>query len=237
MPRAKALFALALVMGMMAVAQAGAAGTGDAAQGDEFGVYRWWVDPVIWGLVGYSVAAIALIVERVLARLSVRRKTAAMTERLQPLLASPDRPRLTQAFAGSDAPLAAAMTHVLKHDVSESPETTLLLLDDALERVLGTFRKHLILLAALAGTAPFLGLLGTVFGIIRVFSDIKARGIGGDTTVVAAGMSQALWTTAVGLIIAIPAFIAYNLLSDAANNAVRDLRHQANRVFVALGDL
>ncbi|HET6430426.1 MAG TPA: MotA/TolQ/ExbB proton channel family protein [Phycisphaerae bacterium] len=236
MPSARALCALTLVI-LLAVAAGAAAAEPGAAPAKELGVYRWWVDPVIWALIIYSIATIGLIGERVLARLSARSKSAAMAEQLQPLLAKPDRAKLAEAFDASDAPLAQAMGHVLKHDVSDSPETTLLLLDDALDGVLAGFRKYLILLAALAGTAPFLGLLGTVFGIIRVFTDIRAQGLGTDTTIVAAGISQALWTTAIGLVIAIPAFIAYNLLSDSANTAVRDLRQQANRVFVALGDL
>jgi len=236
MPARKALCVLVAVTGAAAVGQAFAVPPSTESS-KELGLYRWWIDPVIWALIAYSVVTVALIAERVLARVSARSKSAAMAKRLQPLLASPDRGKLSEAFSTSDAPLAEAMSHVLKHDVSESPETTLLLLDDALDRILGSFRKHLNVLAALAGTAPFLGLLGTVFGIIRVFTDIRAHGIGADTTIVAAGISQALWTTAIGLIIAIPAFIAYNLLSDAANTAVRDLRQQANRVFVALGDL
>ncbi|KKL60326.1 hypothetical protein LCGC14_2206420, partial [marine sediment metagenome] len=143
---------------------------------------------------------------------------------------------LKKAFAGSDAPLARVMTQVFKHDTSESPETTLLLLDDALEDVSGLYRRYLILLAALAGTAPFLGLLGTVLGIMNTFASIMREGFGGPT-VIANGIAQALRTTAAGLVIAIPAFIAYNLFSNVATKAVRDLRMQANRIFVALGDL
>jgi len=127
------------------------------------------------------------------------------------------------------------MRHVLKHGVQESPETTLLLLDDALEDVGTGMRKHLVSLAALAGTAPFLGLLGTVMGIIFTFQAIASEGL--SPMAISHGIAMALNTTAAGLVIAIPAFIAYNLFVGRANKALQSLRMQANRIFVALGDL
>jgi biopolymer transport protein ExbB len=200
------------------------------------GTYEFWKDPVFILLILYSIAVVALIIERVCVWLINRGKSETIASEVQDVLAQPDRGRLRETLEGSDAPLAEVMTYVLKHDVSESPETTLLLLDDALERTGGRYKKRLTLLAALAGTAPFLGLLGTVLGIINTFSSIMEKGFGGPT-VISYGISRALWTTAAGLVIAIPAFIAYNLLNRAGDNAVRELRTQANRIFVALGDL
>jgi len=199
----------------------------------QYGLYK---DPVGILLILYSIAAVALIVERMLLWKKVKSQTRALSAELPDMLTSPDRQKLKGAFADGEAPLAEVMSHVLKHDTSESPETTLLLLDDALDEVASRYRKNLVLLAALAGTAPFLGLLGTVLGIMRTFVDIMQKGFGGPT-VIAFGISQALQTTAAGLVIAIPTFIAFNLLNNAANRAVRDLRMQANRIFVALGDL
>jgi biopolymer transport protein ExbB len=199
-------------------------------------MYQLYKDPVGICLILYSVAALALLAERLAAWLRGRARARAAAAEFQELLAEPDRQRLKEAFASSDVPLGQVMSYVLEHDTSESPETTLLLLDDALDVVSGRFRKRLPLLAALAGTAPFLGLLGTVLGIMNTFTSIMEKGFGGPT-VISAGIAQALQTTAVGLVIAVPAFIAYNLLTSASDNAVRELRTQANRIFVALGDL
>ncbi|HUT35184.1 MAG TPA: MotA/TolQ/ExbB proton channel family protein [Planctomycetota bacterium] len=199
-------------------------------------MYRLYLDPCGIALILYSVAALALIVERLLAWRRSRARTRAFAADVQQLLASPDRQKLKEAFERSDAPLGQVMSYVLRHDTSASPETTLLLLDDALELASGQFKRRLPLLAALAGTAPFLGLLGTVLGIMNTFFSIVQKGFGGPT-VISAGIAQALQTTAVGLVIAIPAYVAYNLLTTASDNAVRDLRTQANRIFVALGDL
>jgi biopolymer transport protein ExbB len=198
--------------------------------------YALWKDPVGIFLILYSVAALALIVERIFAWMGTRSRSRRMASEVQELLTQPDREKLKAAFSEADAPLADVMNYVLKHDTSESPETTLLLMDDALEDASGRYKKHLVLLAALAGTAPFLGLLGTVLGIMNTFTSIMEQGFGGPT-VISAGIAQALQTTAAGLVIAIPAFIAYNVFNSASNNAVRELRTQANRIFVALGDL
>ena len=199
-------------------------------------MYQLYKDPVGICLIVYSVAALALIVERVIAWALTRGRTRLAAAEVQDLLAMPDRQQLKEAFTESAAPLGQVMSYVLKHDISESPETTLLLLDDALELEGRRQKRNLVFLAALAGTAPFLGLLGTVLGIMNTFTSIMEKGFGGPT-VISAGIAQALQTTAAGLVIAVPAFIAYNLFNAAADNAVQSLRTQANRVFVALGDL
>lgn len=64
-------------------------------------------------------------------------------------------------------------------------------------------------LGTLGNNAPFIGLFGTVLGIIKAFHDLAMKGSGGPS-VVMAGISEALIATAVGLLIAIPAVIAYN---------------------------
>src|SRR6185295_6841508 len=70
--------------------------------------------------------------------------------------------------------------------------------------------RHLGILGTLGNNAPFIGLFGTVLGIIRAFADL-AQNQGGGATVVMRGISEALVATAVGLMVAIPAVIAYNV--------------------------
>ncbi len=71
------------------------------------------------------------------------------------------------------------------------------------------FEKYLNILGTMGNIAPFIGLLGTVIGIIRAFQDLAAASTGGPS-VVAAGIAEALITTAAGLIVAIPSVVAYN---------------------------
>ncbi len=72
-------------------------------------------------------------------------------------------------------------------------------------------------LGTIASATPFIGLLGTVIGIIRAFQTISFTG-GGGAQVVAGGIAEALVSTALGLVVAIPALIAYNFFSTKARN-------------------
>lgn len=71
-------------------------------------------------------------------------------------------------------------------------------------------------LASVGSTAPFIGLFGTVWGIMNSFSEIAARGNTSLVTV-APGIAEALFATALGLVAAIPAVLAYNILSTSIN--------------------
>ena len=199
----------------------------------EYHLYKDWCGIL---LIIWSVTMVALVVERGIAWLNFRSKSIAIAASVRSLLINPDRAKLREVFSKSDAPLARVMNHVFKHETQESPETTLLLLDDAVDDVQGSMKKHLTLLAAIANTGPFLGLLGTVLGIINTFDTIARKGVS-NPALISYGIGQALWTTAAGLTIAIPAFIAYNIYAGKANKEGASLRMQANRIFVSLGDL
>src|ERR1700722_8503067 len=69
--------------------------------------------------------------------------------------------------------------------------------------------RYLAILGTLGNISPFIGLFGTVVGIIKAFRDLAASGTGGPS-VVAAGIAEALVATAAGLVVAIPAAILYN---------------------------
>jgi len=74
--------------------------------------------------------------------------------------------------------------------------------------------KHLYLLSTIVTLGPFLGLLGTVWGILISFSHMNARADGQSNEAILSGLSMALGTTVLGLIVAIPAIIAYNYLKN-----------------------
>jgi biopolymer transport protein ExbB len=224
----------ALAAAAPAATSAPAAGAADGPQ--QFRKYHLWSEPAGIALIAYSVLALALIGERLLAWRKVNASSRAVTGQLKDLLAKPDRDSLLAVLAPSAAPLAQVMAYVLHQGVTSSPETTLLLLDNALETAGRRLKKNLTVLACVAGTAPFLGLFGTVLGIMDTFNSIAGRGFGGPA-VISYGIGQALITTAGGLAVAIPTFIAYNLFIAKANNKVAELREQASRIFVAIGDV
>ncbi len=83
--------------------------------------------------------------------------------------------------------------------------------------------KNLFVLSTIATLGPFLGLLGTVWGILLTFSQLHARGISASNAAMLSGLSMALATTVIGLVIAIPAFAGYNYLKNAAREYRKDM--------------
>jgi len=88
-------------------------------------------------------------------------------------------------------------------------------------------------LGTFVSVSPFLGLLGTVWGIMEAFLDIRARG-SAHITIVAPGISDALITTVYGLLVAIPALIFFNIFRARVNSLETELNTFINEVFAKL---
>jgi len=119
-------------------------------------------------------------------------------------------------------------TALLKHDRprGEIAKT----IEDAALLEVPRLEKNLVVLATIAHISPLLGLFGTVIGMIQVFMKIQEmRGII-NTEALAGGIWVALITTAAGLAVAIPAFVAYNYLVSRVNGLVLDMEKSATEV-------
>ncbi len=90
-------------------------------------------------------------------------------------------------------------------------------------------KRGLNLLATVGSTAPFVGLLGTVMGIINAFQQMAATGSGGLGTV-SAGIAEALVTTAFGLLVAIPAVMAFNSMQGWVDGRMVDMTESSNEL-------
>jgi len=101
-------------------------------------------------------------------------------------------------------------------------------IERALERAISleviALRKHLIALATTAAGAPFVGLFGTVWGIMQAFSGMYVTGSASISSV-APGVSAALTTTVAGLAVAIPALIGYNYLMSRVRNFTVEMQN------------
>lgn len=96
----------------------------------------------------------------------------------------------------------------------------------AMDREIDNLENYMTFLASVGSTAPFVGLFGTVWGIINSFQAIGATQ-NTSLAVIAPGMAEALFTTALGLITAIPAVLAYNKLSADLDRFSRKLENFA----------
>jgi biopolymer transport protein ExbB len=92
-----------------------------------------------------------------------------------------------------------------------------------------TIERHLFWLQTVAQASPLLGLLGTVFGMIRMFSSVSLQGLG-DPQVLSRGISEAMLATAEGLCIGIPALVAYNYFTSQAERLIAEIEAHASRL-------
>lgn len=167
---------------------------------------------VLWLLVLLSVISVALIVERVLYFMNHKVDGEALGQQLETLLQEGNVRAAWDLVNGSDCiehEVIAAGLPALRRGATACSEAML----GAKARMKPILDARLSLLASIGSNAPFVGLLGTVLGIVKAAHDLTGGGTGqGDPNAVMAGVFEALVATAVGLFVAIPAVVAYNLL-------------------------
>lgn len=166
---------------------------------------------VLWLLVGLSVLVVAVALERALYVILNSAPRAAFEEAMGAFLGGGSREDLERRLTGmrglEPRVLLAALSAAKKAPAAA---------EDALVGTL-TFEKlrlerGLIIVGTVASNAPFIGLFGTVLGIIKAFNDLSLS-TEESAGAVMAGISEALVATAVGLVVAIPAVVIYNYFS------------------------
>lgn len=187
---------------------------------------------VMWPIVLCSIAALAIIGERLW---SLRRHVVCpptLLSQAQQWLARNEldeaRIRLLRESSPLGRILAAGLVN-RHHDREIVKEA----LEDAGRRVVPELERYLRSLGTIAVISPFLGLLGTVLGMIQMFSGIGAQGIG-DPTLVAQGIAKALITTAAGLVVAIPSVMFYRYFRGRVDELLLDMEEQALKLIEIL---
>jgi biopolymer transport protein ExbB/TolQ len=141
---------------------------------------------------------------------------------------------------------AAAAAELQKHDSLETsvvlvglkafesgPESVEDLVAGALGRERARYEKRLSFLATLASNAPYIGLFGTVLGVVRSFRDLSVN-MAEASSAVMAGIAEALIATAIGLLVAIPAVIAFNVFKGRVKQSVTDCQMLSRLVLAHL---
>ena len=96
-------------------------------------------------------------------------------------------------------------------------------------REAASLERYINVIGTIAGVSPLLGLLGTVSGMIKSFNIISMQGVA-DPTSLAGGISEALITTAAGLVVAIPTFVIYRYLSNKADSLILEMEENSIRM-------
>jgi biopolymer transport protein ExbB len=180
---------------------------------------------VMWPIILCSVAALAIIGERFW---SLQKKYVSppnLLAQVQQLLARNELEPSHLAALRDSSPLGRILAAGLinrDHDrevVKEAVENTG-------RHVVPELERYLRSLGTIAAISPFLGLFGTVIGMIQMFSGIGQHGVG-DPSIVAAGISTALITTAAGLAVAIPSLMFYRYFRGRVNQLLLDMEQEA----------
>lgn len=96
-------------------------------------------------------------------------------------------------------------------------------------REAASLERYINVIGTIAGVSPLLGLLGTVSGMIKSFNIISMQGVA-DPASLAGGISEALITTAAGLVVAIPTFVIYRYLSNKADSLILEMEENSIRM-------
>ncbi|HLU00655.1 MAG TPA: MotA/TolQ/ExbB proton channel family protein [Burkholderiaceae bacterium] len=179
----------------------------------------------VWLLICTSVVGLAIIIERLLTLRSARVLPPRLSSQVLEIVRQRnDDSEAIVRLAGS-SPLGRVLAEVLvnKH---ESPQGRQIAAEDVGKDVAHQLNRYLPALATIAVVAPLMGLFGTVVGMIEIFGSYTPTG--GDPAQLARGISIALYNTAFGIIIAIPALIFHRYFRARVDHFLHRMEREAS---------
>jgi biopolymer transport protein ExbB len=175
----------------------------------------------LWILIILSVLSVAFIIERFVALSTLRKKSEAMTKQIQETLSKNSLKDVEEISRDRDSLEGRALSYGLKHTKENGAKGLEEIFNSYAQIERPELEKRLNFLATVGSNAPFIGLLGTVFGIMDAFRGLATSQ--GEVQAVLIGISQALVATATGLLVAIPAVIAYNAFQKRVKRILQGL--------------
>ena len=173
---------------------------------------------VLWLLLGLSLLSVAVMVERWYFYRKHKIDFDAVKTDFAKALEKGDFDAAAKVLDKHDA-LETKVTLAGLRGYEKGPESVEDLISGAMSRGKGEYERRLSILATLASNAPYIGLFGTVLGIVRSFKEMS-KDITNASAGVMAGIAEALIATAVGLLVAIPAVVAYNVFKGTVKDSV-----------------
>jgi len=191
----------------------------------------------MWPILALLVLAIAVIIERYRSLKLLETDAGALREEVVALLSEDRIEESLELCDAARGPVPPILSNGLRkylvlrrpdYDPAQLEQQVIKSMENCGVHIVAALEKHLPILATIASVAPMLGFLGTVQGMIVAFGDIEAN-IGQQNIVVAAaaGIRVALLTTAFGLIVGIPAYMAFNYFTGIINEFVLQVETSA----------
>jgi biopolymer transport protein ExbB len=187
----------------------------------------------VWPLILASVLALALIIERAVALRRPRVLPSGLLDDVLGLIRKQPVSREIVNKLEQNSPLGKVLGAALRNDRSLR-EGAIQQVEAAGATVANRLTKNLTLLGSIGSIAPLLGLFGTVIGMIHIFASQQA---GSSPQELARGISIALYCTAFGIIVAVPAVLAHRYFRRLVEDYLVDMEEQAERLLeVVYGD-
>lgn len=189
--------------------------------------------PILWIIMGLSVLAAAIIIERLLFFKRIKVDEEKLFLRIKGAVEKGHFDEALSICDSNASPLTGLMQVGIHH--RDQPEYVQReVLKDAARQEIPQLERFLSPLGTISHISPLLGLLGTVTGNIRSFGILGGGSSLGDFSVLATGISEALITTAAGLIVSIPAVIFYNHLVSRVETILIKMENQVNEMILLL---
>ena len=173
-----------------------------------FAIAQFGHEITLWVLITLSIFSLAFILERFFTLAKVRRDSAKMRGHIRDLLQTNNLGELEDLAKDKTSLEGRALAYGLKHVKERGNEGLEEIFSSYAQMEKPILENRLNFLATVGSNAPFIGLLGTVFGVMDAFKELAHSQP--DQPAVMLGISKALIATAVGLMVAIPAVISYN---------------------------
>lgn len=186
----------------------------------------------MWPIVLSSIAALAIVVERIF---SLQEKKVMPDALLGQVLSWADEKKLDEAHV-DNIEVTSAMGEIVAvalRNAGQGRDQIKEAIEDTGRHVVHELERYLNTLGTIATVTPLMGLLGTVIGMIKVFTAIVEFGVG-DPTVLAEGISEALITTAAGISVAIPTLMFYRYFRGRVEQLVVKMEKQTMHLVTLL---
>ena len=191
----------------------------------------------MWPLLILAIVGLAVVIERFRSLKMLDSDDDSLRQKVIDLLSDDKPEEALEICENSRGPVAAVLANGLRkylvlkklgHDQGQIEEQVVKSMESYGVHIVSALERHLPILATISSVAPMLGFLGTVAGMITAFDDIVLKM--GEVNIVeaaAAGISVALYTTAFGLIVGIPAYLFFNYFSSVINSFVLQVESTA----------
>ncbi|MFV8752194.1 MotA/TolQ/ExbB proton channel family protein [Nannocystaceae bacterium ST9] len=191
---------------------------------------------VLWILVVLSIAAVAIVIERWLFFRGIADRDTALLKPLHDKLAGDDLEGAAKLVKGVGSP-GARMVAMMIESADRGVEGVKAIFEGSRPSEKLRLERNLGFLGTVGANAPFIGLFGTVLEILRVFHLLGEQGVttGDEARDIMSGISEALVATAIGLMVAIPAVIAYNAFQRRVKRTLAEAEGLAGMAIADLG--